>query len=50
MVSLDQYLINLLRKRLIVYDDAVARGLIQTIEGPFSGEGQRGWIVAQKNS
>ena len=32
------------------YDDAVARGLIQTIVGPFSGEGQRGWIVAQKNS
>lgn len=30
------------------YDEAVAKGWIKTFEGPFVGEGKRGWIVAQK--
>lgn len=30
------------------YDKAVSKGLIKTVEGPFNGEGGRGWIVAQK--
>jgi len=31
------------------YDQAVQQGLIRTVEGPFLGQGDRGWIVGQKN-
>lgn len=49
LVLVDDYCAAYGRHGVIdAYDDAVAQGWYETVEGPFEGTERRGWIVARK--